>query len=165
MNTATTTLTLNEGYFARRNWLDWLFAALVLAGGLFALQRYGAEIGVAFQLVDDVLGVWGDPVVTGKPVFSDLASRKKSLVMCWTTGSAGAPARQVADWLTDPAGADRDLAHIAELMERAGAREWALREAASRLDAAERALASAPIPPEVLRRLRELGRSLARRRS
>ena len=141
----------------------------VLAGAdpalVGALQRYGAEIGVAFQLVDDVLGVWGDPVVTGKPVFSDLASRKKSLVMCWTTGSAGAPARQVADWLTDPAGADRDLAHIAELMERAGAREWALREAASRLDAAERALASAPIPPEVLRRLRELGRSLARRRS
>ena len=42
MNTATTTLTLNEGYFARRNWFDWLFAALVVAGGLFALQRYGA---------------------------------------------------------------------------------------------------------------------------
>ena len=46
MNTATTTLTLNEGYFARRNWLDWLFAALVLAGGLFALQRYGAHMDV-----------------------------------------------------------------------------------------------------------------------
>ena len=33
MNTATTTLTLNEGFLARRNWYDWLFAALVLAGG------------------------------------------------------------------------------------------------------------------------------------
>ncbi len=44
MNTAAhnTTVTLNEGFLARRNWLDWLFAALVLAGGLFALQRYGA---------------------------------------------------------------------------------------------------------------------------
>jgi cytochrome c-type biogenesis protein CcsB len=42
MNTATTTLTLNEGYFARRNWFDWLFAVLAVAGGLFALQRYGA---------------------------------------------------------------------------------------------------------------------------
>jgi len=39
-------LGLNEGYFARRNWLDWLFAALVLAGGLFALQRYGAHMDV-----------------------------------------------------------------------------------------------------------------------
>ncbi|QIL43063.1 c-type cytochrome biogenesis protein CcsB [Acidovorax sp. HDW3] len=42
MNTATTTLTLNEGYFSRRNWFDWLFALLVVAGGLFALQRYAA---------------------------------------------------------------------------------------------------------------------------
>ena len=42
MNTATTTLTLHEGYFARRNWFDWLFAALAVVGGLYALQRYGA---------------------------------------------------------------------------------------------------------------------------
>ena len=42
MNTATTTLTLHEGYFARRNWFDWLFAALTVVGGLYALQRYGA---------------------------------------------------------------------------------------------------------------------------
>jgi cytochrome c-type biogenesis protein CcsB len=41
MNTATTTLTLNESFLARRNWLDWVFAALVLAGGIFAFQRYG----------------------------------------------------------------------------------------------------------------------------
>ncbi|MES2483773.1 MAG: cytochrome c biogenesis protein, partial [Pseudomonadota bacterium] len=46
MNTATTTLTLNEGFFARRNWFDWLFAAIVLAGGLFGLQRYGAFMDV-----------------------------------------------------------------------------------------------------------------------
>ena len=47
MNTATssstdTTITLNEGFFARRNWFDWLFAAIVAVGGLYALQRYGA---------------------------------------------------------------------------------------------------------------------------
>ena len=42
----TTTLTLHEGYFARRNWFDWLFAAIVVAGGLFALQRYGAYMDV-----------------------------------------------------------------------------------------------------------------------
>ena len=47
MNTATTTtVTLNEGFFARRNWLDWLFAAIVVAGGLFALQRYAAYMDV-----------------------------------------------------------------------------------------------------------------------
>ena len=41
-STQTTTITLNEGYWSRRNWFDWLFAALVVAGGLFALQRYGS---------------------------------------------------------------------------------------------------------------------------
>jgi len=50
MNTGTTTTpasyTLGEGYFARRNWLDWLFALVVAAGGLFALQRYGAHMDV-----------------------------------------------------------------------------------------------------------------------
>jgi hypothetical protein len=50
MNTATSTpntaITLNEGFFARRNWFDWLFAALVAAGGLYALQRYGSYMDV-----------------------------------------------------------------------------------------------------------------------
>ena len=40
------TLTLNEGVFARRNWFDWLFAAIVFAGGLFAFQRYAAYMDV-----------------------------------------------------------------------------------------------------------------------
>ena len=46
MNTATTTLTLNEGFLARRNWYDWIFAALVLAGGLFAFSKYGHAMDV-----------------------------------------------------------------------------------------------------------------------
>ena len=40
------TLSLNEGYFARRNVLDWLFAALVVAGGLFAFAKYNAFMDV-----------------------------------------------------------------------------------------------------------------------
>ncbi len=43
---AAQTLSLNEGYFARRNVLDWIFAALVVAGGLFAFSRYGAFMDV-----------------------------------------------------------------------------------------------------------------------
>ena len=38
----TATITLNEGFFSRRNWFDWLFAAIVAVGGLYALQRYGS---------------------------------------------------------------------------------------------------------------------------
>ena len=46
MNTASTTLTLNESYFARRNGFDWLFAAIVVAGGLLAFSRYSAAMDV-----------------------------------------------------------------------------------------------------------------------
>ena len=46
MNTATTTLTLNEGYFARRNWFDWLFAVVVAVGLGYALQRYASYMDV-----------------------------------------------------------------------------------------------------------------------
>ena len=40
------TLRLNESFLSRRNWFDWLFAALVVAGGLFALQRYADYMDV-----------------------------------------------------------------------------------------------------------------------
>ena len=50
MNTATATLTktmtLNEGYFSKRNLFDWLFAALVVVGGAFALYQYHGSMDV-----------------------------------------------------------------------------------------------------------------------
>jgi cytochrome c-type biogenesis protein CcsB len=46
MNTATTTLTLSEGYFARRNAFDWLFAVLLALGGLYAYANYHAFMDV-----------------------------------------------------------------------------------------------------------------------
>jgi geranylgeranyl pyrophosphate synthase len=52
------------------------------------LRQFGEHLGLAFQFVDDLLGIWGDPAVTGKPVYSDLAGRKKSLpvVAHWAPG-------------------------------------------------------------------------------
>src|SRR6218665_1246417 len=40
------TLVLNEGFLARRNWFDWLFALLVVAGGVFAFSRYHAAMDI-----------------------------------------------------------------------------------------------------------------------
>jgi len=42
----TTTLTLNDSWLARRNTLDWVFATLVVAGGLFAFSRYAASMDI-----------------------------------------------------------------------------------------------------------------------
>jgi cytochrome c-type biogenesis protein CcsB len=41
-----TTLSLNEGYFAKRNWFDWVFAALFVAGGVFVFMRYHSAMDV-----------------------------------------------------------------------------------------------------------------------
>jgi geranylgeranyl diphosphate synthase, type I len=48
-----------------------------------ALQRFGEELGLAFQIQDDILGIWGDPEVTGKPAGNDLLRRKKSLPLLY----------------------------------------------------------------------------------
>ncbi len=41
--------------------------------------RFGEHLGIAFQLVDDILGLWGDQALTGKPAGNDLRRRKKTL--------------------------------------------------------------------------------------
>jgi geranylgeranyl diphosphate synthase type I len=43
------------------------------------LRAFGHHLGMAFQMQDDILGIWGEPTITGKPVGSDIARRKKSL--------------------------------------------------------------------------------------
>ncbi len=43
------------------------------------LRWYGRALGLAFQIGDDLLGIWGQPAETGKPVAADLRRRKKSL--------------------------------------------------------------------------------------
>ena len=46
-----------------------------------ALARYGAPLGIAFQLRDDVLGLFGDPARTGKPVGGDISEGKRTVLM------------------------------------------------------------------------------------
>ncbi len=48
---------------------------------LAALSAYALPIGEAFQLRDDVLGVWGDPIETGKPAGDDLREGKRTLLV------------------------------------------------------------------------------------
>jgi geranylgeranyl diphosphate synthase type I len=44
-----------------------------------ALRDFGRHLGVAFQATDDLLGIWGDPATTGKPIGNDIRQRKKSM--------------------------------------------------------------------------------------
>jgi geranylgeranyl diphosphate synthase, type I len=98
-----------------------------------ALERFGEHLGLAFQVADDILGIWGDPAVTGKPVMSDLRTRKKSIpvaaALCASDTFAALYSRP--EPLTDH---ELDLART--LIEEAGGRSWAEAELTRQIDAA-----------------------------
>src|SRR5450755_533335 len=114
------------------------------------LAGFGAHAGLAFQLTDDLLGVWGAPEVTGKPVRADLRARKKSLpVVAALTGGSEA-GLGLAALLSRPDALDEDdLLYAADLVEAAGGREWAEGEADAQLAAATKCLAETEMPDDV----------------
>jgi geranylgeranyl diphosphate synthase type I len=129
-----------------------------------ALGRYGDHVGMAFQLVDDVLGIWGDTELTGKPVLSDLRSRKKSLPVAYVLSRRDAVAEEIAAWLAASGHPDEiELARIADLLEDTGARSWALAEAEREVALAVEAVESVPLAEPARAELIALTRFLTRR--
>jgi geranylgeranyl diphosphate synthase type I len=115
-----------------------------------SLAEFGSHAGLAFQLTDDLLGIWGTPDVTGKPVGSDLRARKKSLpVVAALTSGTGAGA-ELAGLLAEPGElTEPRLRRAAWLVETAGARRWAEAEADSALGAAANCLADLDMADDV----------------
>ncbi|HVB44200.1 MAG TPA: polyprenyl synthetase family protein [Streptosporangiaceae bacterium] len=114
------------------------------------LASFGAHAGLAFQLTDDLLGIWGAPEVTGKPVWSDLRARKKSLPVVAALTSDTEPGRDLAALLSGPGDlSEDDLLRAAKLVDAAGGRAWAEAEADAALESALRCLAETPMADEV----------------
>ncbi|MQY06629.1 (2E,6E)-farnesyl diphosphate synthase [Actinomadura sp. RB68] len=113
------------------------------------LRAFGTRIGLAFQVVDDLLGIWGDPAVTGKPVHADLVVRKKSLPVVAALGAGTTASTALAGlYHRERPLTAAEAAHAAELVELAGGRAWALRRTDELLGAALAELdAAAPAEP------------------
>jgi geranylgeranyl diphosphate synthase type I len=114
------------------------------------LSRYGTAVGEAFQLQDDLLGVFGDPAAVGKPVGDDLREGKFTLLIhhALVHGSPG-DRRLIAAALGDPGLTAGDLARVQLALERSGARSAVTAMIAERLAAARDALgALATLAPE-----------------
>ncbi|MFD9896060.1 family 2 encapsulin nanocompartment cargo protein polyprenyl transferase [Amycolatopsis sp. NPDC059027] len=125
---------------------------------------FGRSLGLAFQHVDDLLGIWGDPEVTGKPVFSDLQNRKKSLPVVAALASGADGMRELACLYAQelPLSAPQ-LARAAELVELTGGRAWSRSQADLLLSEAMQHLAVANPSPRPGAELAALARLLTHR--
>lgn len=128
-----------------------------------ALDGFGREAGLAFQLIDDVIGIWGDPGHTGKPAGADLAARKKSLPVVAALASGTPAAAELAELYGRSSAADGDLDRMACAVEAAGGRDWALLHAADRMSRAINQLARAVPVPEAAGGLLALAEFVTRR--
>lgn len=119
---------------------------------LDALSRYGVALGVAFQLRDDVLGVFGDPDVTGKPAGDDLREGKRTVLIARTlAGADDVASTQVDQWLGAPDLGTAEVEAFRELIISTGALEGVERDIAEGAAAARSALAEASGVPEPAR--------------
>jgi geranylgeranyl diphosphate synthase, type I len=128
------------------------------------LRAFGADVGVAFQHVDDLLGIWGEPAVTGKPVHSDLHCRKKSLPVVAALRSGTAAGRELAGlYLRAEPLSDAAAKHAAQLIDAAGGRAWSRRQVDELLARARRHLRSARLDPRAADELSALARLASHR--
>ncbi len=92
------------------------------------LGQYGSLLGIAFQVRDDYLGIFGDPRRTGKPVYSDLRRGKKTLLVIYAMSKLPEEKRELLKKLLDPntPKSQEDLEKAASLIKESGAVEDSL---------------------------------------
>ena len=90
----------------------------------FALGAYGSPLGRAFQFRDDLLGVFGDPQVTGKPAGDDLREGKRTVLVAHSYAHAGdAGQKLLLQRLGDPALDDAGIGELQQVIVESGARD------------------------------------------
>jgi geranylgeranyl diphosphate synthase, type I len=124
-----------------------LGAALAGAGAsdLEALSGFGLPIGEAFQLRDDVLGVFGDPEVTGKPAGDDLVEGKRTVLIAHALERAGAADAELVDRGLATELSTEEVATLRGIIEGSGALAEVERTITGLTDRASAALAGLPI--------------------
>jgi geranylgeranyl diphosphate synthase type I len=128
------------------------------------LSVFGSELGMAFQLTDDLLGLWGDPEVTGKPVLADLRARKKSVPVVHALTSDVPEAQRLRDLYAAPTPlTDEQVREAADLVESTGSQKWARAECQRRLDVAMRHLSQIDGDSTAMESMAELAEFIVRR--
>lgn len=133
---------------------------------LAALRDFGLPLGIAFQLRDDLLGVFGDPEVTGKPAGDDLREGKRTVLVTLTRQKLPSSAARLFDELLGDRSLDAEqIAMLQTAVRDSGAVEHVERVIAHQLDQARAALADAPLARSARDELTALADAVTRRTS
>ncbi|MBN1284707.1 MAG: polyprenyl synthetase family protein [Anaerolineae bacterium] len=121
--------------------------------------EFGRSLGLAFQIRDDILGIWGDEAVTGKSARSDIVARKKSLPVIYALERSQA----LRDLYAEPAFTEEQVDQAVMRVEETGARVYAETQESRAHGAALTALRAANPAPEPAAALTELAARLLKR--
>jgi geranylgeranyl diphosphate synthase type I len=127
------------------------------AGQLAALRGFGLPLGIAYQLRDDMLGVFGDPAITGKPAGDDLREGKRTVLIA--LARAGLPAnaaRLLDELLGDPALDGDQIRMLQRTLVESGAVDKVERMISHNVGLAREALDEAPLDRAALTELGQL---------
>jgi geranylgeranyl diphosphate synthase, type I len=111
-----------------------------------ALLDYGEEVGEAFALRDDLLGVWGDPGVTGKPASDDLAAGKSTVLLALAEQRCAGPAREALARMRRHEHDEADVTTVREAMVTCGVREDVEQRITRAVEEGLKALREADLP-------------------
>lgn len=149
-----------------------LHLGAAIAGGseelIRALRGYGRDIGMAYQLRDDMLGVFGDPQVTGKPAGDDVRNGKRTVLLATALQAADAQDPAASEELRRGIGRTVDDAHVHRLttiIRQTGAEAIVEKKIAELQESGLRHLKEADLDPELTENLRALALRATERRA
>lgn len=155
-------LTMEERKTAVYSFALPLQAAAVLAGAapaeVDAAGRVGRALGVAFQLADDLAGVFGDPALTGKSALSDLRAGKRTPLVAHASTTSRWPA--IAAYVGSPTLSEAEAQHVRSVLVACGSRRFVQDLADDYASAAVDIAVSAGLPPAIVETVRSFGEDL-----
>ena len=129
-----------------------------------ALAAFGHPLGMAFQLRDDVLGVFGDEAATGKPSGDDLREGKRTVLIAYAREALSPTARRIMDELVgDPSLDAEQIAALQQTIIDAGALDRVEQLIDTYAREADRALSGARLGNAAVGELRDLARAATMR--
>ncbi len=150
-----------------------LLACSGYLGGLIATRdqakaqvfwELGRALGLAFQIQDDLLGIWGEEKLTGKRTADDLRRRKKTLPVVFALNDDSPTAARFRDLYSAPNLTETDIAEAIAILDEIGARSYTEEMAHRYIKQAEAALAAIETPTENKAVLQEMAHFLIKRR-